>query len=399
VSNLRILVVHNRYQDVGGEDTAVSEETKLLKSHGHQVLTLEFDNSQISTVGISPRTMKLAIETVWSFSARRRLQECVRRFRPDITHFHNTFPLVSPAAYQVCQQERIAVVQSLHNYRIVCANGLQFRAGRHCEDCLGLKVPWPAIMHRCYRRSTAATAVTMAMLGFHNLRDTWRRDVDLYVAPSEYARETMVRGGLPGNRVTVKRHFIDDPGQGTEHGQHFLFVGGGLLYKGIDVLIRAWEVHDLSVPLRILGPKELPDDLVRRISHNQSIEYLGAVSRSRVLREMKSAFALIMPSLVNETLGLAAIEAFACATPVLAARVGALPEVVDDGRTGLLFAPDDTGHLAQSVRWLVAHPHNAADMGRRARAAYEARFSAKAGYRDLIAAYDHALEFRQRLGA
>jgi hypothetical protein len=196
---MRQLLVHNRYQQPGGEDAVFEAEAALLQRHGHDVEQWVEDNREIPTTP----TARLAAHTVWSSPAVRRLEAILHRTRPEVVHFHNTFPLISPAAYVTCRRQGVPVVQTLHNYRLICPNAMLFRDGHPCEECVGRVVPWPGVVHACYRGSRAQTAVAAAMLATHRVRGTWTRDVDVYVALTQFARGKFLRGGLPETRIVV----------------------------------------------------------------------------------------------------------------------------------------------------------------------------------------------------
>ena len=165
----RVAVIHNRYQQPGGEDGVFAGETDLLERQGHEVVRYVLDNQAIDGMG----RLALARATVWNGDAYAGLRRLFASYRPDVAHFHNTFPLVSPAGYYAARREGVAVVQTLHNFRLACPNALFFRDGHVCEDCSGKAVAWPGVLHACYRGSRAASGMTAAMLAVHRALGTW----------------------------------------------------------------------------------------------------------------------------------------------------------------------------------------------------------------------------------
>jgi hypothetical protein len=145
--------------------------------------------------------LQVASRTIWSQSAFRELRRLFRTHRPQIAHFHNTLPLISPAAYYAARAENVRVVQTLHNFRLLCANALLFRNGEPCEDCLGKAIPWPGVVHKCYRGSRAASAAIATMLTMHRVPGTWRKAVDVYIALTEFSRRKLIEGGCPRARL------------------------------------------------------------------------------------------------------------------------------------------------------------------------------------------------------
>jgi glycosyltransferase involved in cell wall biosynthesis len=388
---MRILIVHNRYQQPGGEDVVVSSEADLLESHGHTVAMETFDNSEIPESRSPLQSVKLAATTVWSTSAKRRIRRAIRRFCPDIVHFHNTFPLVSPAAYGVCQAERVPVVQTLHNYRLLCANAFLLRDAHVCTDCLGHIVTWPGIRHACYRDSRLMSGTISAMQLVHRLVANRRQQVDAYIALSESSRSWFVRGGFPSDAIFVKPNFVTpDPGPGAHQGGFVLFVGRLSLEKGLRTLLRAWQRLDVALPLRIVGDGPLASEVKDVVHRNPLVSWLGPRQRAEVIEIMGSAALLVFPSEWQETFGLAVIEAYARGTPVLASNLGAPLEVVRDGYSGLHFKAGDADDLARRVRYLFDRPELLTRFGRNARELYVEKYSAERNYRQLLAIYEAA---------
>ncbi len=387
---MRVLVVHNRYQEAGGEDAVVEAELHLLRRFGVPTEALIVDNDEIPPERSVVASARLAAATVWSPSGAARVRHAVRRFRPDVVHFHNTFPLISPAAYSACRDEGVAVVQTLHNYRLICPNALCYRDGRACEDCRGRTPPWPGVRHACYRGSRAQTAVVATMLTVHRLRRTWSRDVDRYVVLSAFARDRLCAGGLPGDRVVVKPNFVDpDPGPGGGGGG-ILFVGRLVGYKGVPTMLRAWQSGLTGARLRIVGDGPLTGDVERAAGCLPAITYLGRLARPETLAQMQASDALLFPSELYENFPLTIAEAFACGVPVIAARIGAAAELVAEGETGLLFAPGDAADLAAKVAWAAANPRRLREMGLAARRAFVARYTGDANYAMLMEVYAQA---------
>ncbi|MGH1571176.1 glycosyltransferase family 4 protein [Methylobacterium sp. P31] len=256
-------------------------------------------------------------------------------------HFHNTFPLISPAAYYAASEAGTTVVQTLDNYRLVCVNALLFREGRVCEDCLGKTVAWSGIKHGCYRSSRAASAIVASMQVFHRAKGTWRDRVDAYIALNDASRRKFIVGGLPNERIAVKPNFLHiDPGQGAGSGDYALFVGRLSKEKGLPCLLDAWSRLEGRFPLKIVGDGPLRSLVESHARADQSIEYLGPMSQEAVLQIVGEARLLIQPSECYETWPRVIVEAFAKGTPVLASNLGAMAEMVDHGRTGWLFSPE-----------------------------------------------------------
>jgi glycosyltransferase involved in cell wall biosynthesis len=379
-----VLVVHNHYQHPGGEDHVFAAETALLENRGHRVIRYAVHNDDIREMS----TPRLAKATLWNAAAYDAVRSVIRRERPDFAHFHNTFPLLSPAVYHAAKAEGVPVIQTLHNYRLLCSNAMLFRDGRPCNDCVQRKLAWPGVLHRCYRNSRAASLGVAAMLALHDAIHTWRDCVDLYLALTPFARDKFIEGGFPADRIFVKPNFVDpDPGAGTGQGDYALFVGRISEEKGIRTLLDAWALLGNAIPLRVIGDGPLAgwaEETSRRMSR---VEVLGWKPLEDVLTAMKDARFLIFPSVWYETFGLVVVQAFAAGLPVIASGHGAMTSLIQDGLTGLHFRPGDPADLARQVRWALDHPSELSTMRRQARDEYEARYSADRNYTALMEAY------------
>jgi len=386
---MKVLVAHNAYQHLGGEDTVFRNETALLRAAGHQVHEYQDDNRRIEGMNF----IRLGAGTIWSNSSRKRLRATIEEVRPDIAHFHNTFPLISPAAYYACHEAGIPVVQTLHNYRFLCPCALLYRDGRVCEDCLPKRLKWPGVLHRCYRNSRLATATVTTMLAVHHLLGTLQQKVACYIALSEFSRERFVAGGLPAAKIAVKPNFIfPDPGSRDGAGRFALYVGRLSREKGPGLLLRAWKTRNLSVPLRIVGGGPLRECLERQrdVLSLRNISFDGNLERRLVFDAIKSARFLVLPSECYENFPLAVAEAYACGVPVIASRLGAMAEIVHDGITGLLVEPGSAEDLAVKVEWAWAHPAAMEEMGRTARAEFDAKYTGERNYQILMQIYEQA---------
>jgi glycosyltransferase involved in cell wall biosynthesis len=336
--------------------------------------------------------------TLWNQAVYRELRALIRRERPQVAHFHNTFPLISPAAYYAARAEGVPVVQTLHNYRLLCPNALFFREGRVCEDCLGKTFPWPGVAHACYRGSRPASGTIAAMLSAHRTLGTWKGAVNLYIALTEFARRKFVEGGLPSEKIVVKPNFVHpDPGMGQGRGDYVLFVGRLSKEKGLDTLLAAQEQLGKEVQLKLVGDGPLAPR-VAEAARRQKLEWLGQLPKDQVLGLMKEARALIFPSLWYEGFPMVIAEAYAVGLPVIASDLGSMSSLIDHRRTGLRFRPGDPKDLAAQVRWAVAHPAELGLMRRAARAKFEAEYAAERNYQLLLEIYERATHNKQHVG-
>ncbi len=371
---MRILILHNYYQRPGGEDRVFESEAALLEAHGHAVIRYCLHNDTISKSG----PIRLSGRAIWSGTAYKEIRSICRNERPDVAHFHNTLPLISPSAYYAAKAEGVAVVQTLHNYRLGCPAATFFRDGRVCEECLGKRFAWPGIAHACYRDSRSASAVVATMIGVHHVLGTWTSMVDRYIVLTEFARAKFVELGIPHAKLVLKPNFVDpDPGVGTHAGGYALLVGRLDPGKGLETLLRAWSLLKSPPILKVIGSGPL-DHLLQPAP--PGVEWLGQQTKADVARLMRDAAVLIAPSECFETFGLTIIEAYSTGLPVIASDGGAASELVVERSTGLLFETRNPTALANCVEWAFAHPAEMKLMGSDARRAFVERYTASLNY-------------------
>ncbi|HXF63698.1 MAG TPA: glycosyltransferase family 4 protein [Caldilineaceae bacterium] len=391
---MRILVAHNFYQQPGGEDTTRTAEIALLRGYGHEVYEYIETNQRIEQM--SP--VSVAFQTIWSLPSYQRIRQTLAECKPDIVHFHNTFPLISPAGYHACRAVGVPVVQTIHNFRVTCLSATFTRDGRVCEDCLGKRIPWPGILHRCYHGSLTHSAVVAGYLVTHHTLRTWRQQVDAYIVLTEFAKAKLVQAGLPAHKLHIKPQCIfPDPGaRPAMAGDYALYVGRLSPEKGLPTLLRAWAQVPAEIPLKIVGDgplKQSLQELAQRLKL-RNVEFVGQVDRSVVLKLMKQARLLVFPSECYEGYPLTITEALACGLPVLASRLGAMATILRDGDTGLLFAPGDAEDLAAQVQWAWTHPDDLLRISQNGRAQYENENSPEKNYLILMDIYRAAGQAR-----
>lgn len=385
---MKVLLVHNFYQQPGGEDSVFKREGHLLEDAGHEVIRYTAHNNLIDGLGKT----QLLKATLWNSAIYRELRKLIHQERPNVVHFHNTFPLISPAAYHAATAENVAVVQTLHNYRLICPAAILFRNSEPCELCCNKTFPWPGIIHACYRESYAGSLTVGIMLGVHRLIHTWDLKVDAYIALTEFARKKFIEGGLPANTITVKPNFIHpDPGPGEGTGSFAIFVGRLTQEKGIETLLAAWRMIGTSLPLYIVGDGPLGQMVAEAAERSPGITWCGRLEQGEAYHLMGEAKFVVVPSIWYETFGLVVIEAFAKGTPVIASKLGALAELILHKKTGLHFKPGDHQDLVEKVDWVQNNPNEVLRMRQEARRQYEEKYTAKGNYESLMEIYHQAM--------
>ncbi len=389
---MKIVVVHNTYQQPGGEDIVFELERKMLEAAGHDVVAYRRSNHEIEQLSAAGRVFLLK-RMIWASDTHRDFSRLLERERPDVVHVHNTFVMISPSIYAACRTARVPVVQTLHNFRLFCAGAEFARDGHVCEECLEHGV-WRGVRYGCYRGSKTSTAAVAAMLSWHRARGTWDQSVSAYIALTEFSRAKFIEGGLPEDRVAVKPNFVDpDPGAGGPDRPGAIFVGRLSPTKGVKTLIAALGRLQGSVPFAIIGGgPERPgfEAEAERCGVPVSL-FQGQLPRSETIAAMQRARFLVFPSEWYENFPMTIAESFACATPVLCSRLGAMREIVTDGRTGLHFHPSDPEDLASKMQWAWEHPEQMREMGLNARREFELKYTAEKNYSQLSAIYENAI--------
>lgn len=392
-----VLVIHNRYLEPGGEDSVVAAEVHLLRSNGHRVLQYARHNREIARFS-TIRKAALPLTTTWSQESYLELRSLIRHERPAIAHCHNLLPLLSPAVYYACAAEGVPVVQTVHNYRLVCPGGNFFRNQSLCGECQGSLAK--AAARGCYRDSRQQTAAVALMLGAHRALGTWRDRVATYIAPSEFCRAVLRQHGLPANKIVVKPHFAADiVPQKHGVGEYAIFAGRLSEEKGVLHLLQVWR-ELRGIPLLVVGSGPLEEAARRLVRESGAchISFAGQLSHDETLRRIHQARFLVAPSRCYETFGLSVLEAMAYGVPAIVPRVGALRELVSDRRTGLLVDTNDTEQVSCAIRRAWSHPLETKEMGRAARHHCLEHYSPESNYRKLIAIYRAALDASPALG-
>jgi glycosyltransferase involved in cell wall biosynthesis len=388
--SLKIVAVHNRYQQRGGEDEVFEAEAQLLSNRGCTVRVITEPASDPK--GLRQK-IDVALNAIWSKRTYEQFREVLQEEKPDVVHVHNFFPGLSPSLYYACRDAEVPVVQTIHNYRLICPAATFYRDGHVCEECMD-HGPWRGVRYGCYRDSRLATSALALMIQTHRSRHTWTEMVDCYVALTEFARQKMIAGGLPKEKVTVKPNFVlKDPGRRTSRGEYALFVGRLADLKGIPTMLAAWQRLPEIVPLVVAGDGpfrlEMESEIARHgLTH---ILYRGRLSRQDTLEAMKNARFLVFPSEWYEGFPLTIVEAFACGLPVICSRLGSMQEIVADGLTGVHFNSGDADDLAAKIQWAWTHPDETDAMARAARREFETRYTAARNYQMLIEIYERVM--------
>jgi glycosyltransferase involved in cell wall biosynthesis len=383
---MRVLVAHNLYRSAtpSGENQLVRAEIALLRDHGVEVVEMLADSDDIA--GGLRGVLQAAPGPVYSRAGVRRFVRLLDETRPDVVHLHNVFPLISPWVARTARSREVPVVQTVHNYRHGCVNGLHLRDGQPCTDCLGTRLGLPAVQHGCYRGSRLQTVPMTVGQVVH--RGTWRDDVAGYFVLTPFMRDKLMVTGVPADRIHVRPTWVPDPGVAARPGRDVLYVGRLDEPKGIDRLLDAWSAGGAASgrTLTVVGDGPLRP-LVERAVAGGSVRWLGQLSPAGVAAAMEESAYVVVPSRVFEGYPLAVAEAFGRGRPVLTISGGSVGTVVDD-RTGWVVPPTVEA-MASALAGIS--DDDARSRGTLARASYEEHNTPERGLTSLLAGYRAAI--------
>lgn len=385
---MRVLQVHNRYRGPGGEDTVLANEARLLREHGHEVELLEVVNPAADPSGLQQK-LALARDITWSAEGASLMTSALKRVRPDLVHVHNTFTRLSPRVVRVATAQGLPVVQTLHNFRLVCANGLLLREGRPCELCVdGSR--WQGVRRGCYRGSALASAAVLASGALHLRLGTYAAPGVRLIALTNFARDLLLRAGVPARVLRVKPNFVYRAAVSAAREQRVVFVGRLAPEKGVDLLLQAWrQLRPPGWTLELLGDGELAG---AGSMSEPGIRFRGWCSPEEVARAVAGARFLVMASRWYETFGMVLIEAYAAGTPAVAPAHGAMGELVQEGVTGFRFEPGSVPALVHALQRATGCAETEwHEMSRQCLQAFESTYSPEANHRQLMAIYGEAL--------
>lgn len=390
---MKILQVHNAYQHAGGEEVVVDAEYKMLKHYGHEVEQWIVKNSNLDNASFLTK-VKIGLQSIWSSESYVQACDYLEEFQPDIVHVHNTIPQISPSVYAACHDLGIPVVHTLHNYKLICPGAYLYRDGKTCEDCIRKAIPYPSIIHSCYRDSRSQTALAVAGLTTNKALNTYQNHVDIYIALTRFARKKFIEAGLPVEKIAVKPNFVSSNIQvGAHQGKYALYVGKLVEYKGIETLLNAWHLLGEDIPLKIAGQGPLEILLKSNLPNN--VEYLGVLPRNEILELMQNASVLIVPSEWYEPFGMVIAEAFATGLAVIGSRLGGIPELVKEGLSGWLFDPQNPEDLANTVKQAWSDTNELRRRGNIARKQYEDYYSLEKNYQMITSIYKTAINWKK----
>lgn len=380
---MKVLVLHNKYKIPGGEDSVVVNESALLGRYGHLIEICYFNNDDIN--GFRQK-ISTGFNAVYSSSAKKEIHALINDFEPDIIHVHNTFPRISPSIFYLANEMNIPIVQTIHNYRLICPGALLLRNESVCEECINSKFAYKSIAHKCYRNSSIESTIVATVNFVHNAFGTWQNKISRFIVLSDFAKQKLKNSALQLSdaHFTVKPNFVEDKGFNHNRQNGFLFVGRLSTEKGLDVLLEAFS--QTSHPLSIIGGGPLEAKVIDYASKHANIEYLGFQSSDVVIAKMKHCKALVFPSIWYEGMPMSILEALSTGCPVIASKLGAMAELIEHEINGLHFEAGSASDLIKQLDLITD------DMSLNARQSYLEHYTPEANYKQLIDIYQKVID-------
>lgn len=382
---MRVLLIHNKYQQRGGEDAVFENETELLRQHGNEVETLLFDNNDINQLS----KIELISKLFYNKGSYKKLNTIIQKFKPEIIHVHNFFPLASPSIFFASSRNRIPTVVTFHNYRLICSNGILFRENKTCEKCINSTFSISGIVHKCYRNSRLQTASLTTMTALHKLIKTWNNKIDGYICLTEFSKNKLVNSSLKLDKckVYIKPNFsFEEKNKAQKRENFYLFVGRLSKEKGIKTLLELAKQSEIN--LKIAGTGEMQEEVLTNSQQFSNIEYLGQRNKEELKELYSKCRALIFPSTWYEGFPMTIVEALSNGTPVICSKIGGLPEIIDQGYNGLLFEPNNVNSLKSSI---LDFEKNKVDFYANAKKSYDDEYSSEKNYKMLMSIYSNVI--------
>jgi glycosyltransferase involved in cell wall biosynthesis len=388
---MKILIIHNKYLQKGGEDNVIESEYELLMQRGFDVRLHCVSNP----VGVLKSIFYYTLSP-FNFIQYYDVLKVLKRVKPDIVHLHNWHYKASPSIIWAVKRLQIPIVHTLHNYRLICPSATLFYEGKLYEKSIASTFPWDAVFKGVYNNSIALTFWLAFTIWFNRLIGTWKK-VDRYIVLTDFAKSLIERSScrLKLNQIAVKPNFVvSNDNELTKRKNHFLFVGRLTDDKGIKLLLTSFV--NSAFQIRIIGDGPLKSLVEETSSCNSNIVYLGYQSKKIIEKELSTCNALIFPSIWYEGMPLTIIESLSRGTPVIASKLGAMEEMIIHGYNGILYRHDSEQSLLGAITfWEKMEPEEKEEFRNNARSAYNRLYNPEKNVSDLISIYRSVIDEKE----
>lgn len=390
---MRILLLHNSYGRPSGEEVVIASLGKMLRQHGHEVLHCERSSAELEKMRCG--RVRAFFSGIWNPLARRDFAAFLRGAQPDVVHVHNVYPLLSPSVLGVCTAQGVPLVMTVHNFRLSCPNGLLLSHGENCHRCLGGK-EWWCVLRNCERSLAKSLGYAIRTLVARRMRSFYTH-VDQFVCLTEFQRQLLVREGLPESRSSV----IPNPtatssrlGYGTaSSGSYVAYVGRISPEKDVGTLLAA-AARLPGIPFRLAGGYDRMPELVSQAPRN--VCFVGHLDKAGLEEFYGNARLLVFATKCYEGFPTVLLEAMGYRLPIICSCIGGLPEIVDGGRTGLLYEPGNVAELTARIQELWGDPARCQELGRQGRRKLEQEYAPERLLERILEVYCAATERKSR---
>ena len=384
---MRICVVHNEYGKFSGEEAAVRVLCSLLKQHGHKVIPFVRSSAEIGELSFGKA--RAFFSGIYSFWSRTQAVRLLQESKPHVVHVHNVFPLLSPSVLAVCRQAGLPVVMTVHNYRLICPNGLFMTDGQICRKCAKGREYW-CVLYNCEK--SLLKSIGYALRNYvARYRRMFLNNVTLYACLTEFQRQQLVRAGFPAQRCLVVPNMADLPAiqPSRQSGQYVGYVGRISPEKGMQTLVESARACS-DIQFKAAGSYDRMAHLPGQAPRN--FEFCGHLNKDQLGRFYANSRYVVLCTICYEGFPSVLPEAMLSAKPVICSRIGGLAEIVDDNVNGLLFEPNNSKDLVEKIRFLWERPALCRRMGQAGRQKALREYSPEKYYERLMAVYEKALK-------
>lgn len=381
---MKVVQVHNSYKFYGGETVIFEVTCRILKKNGHKVSLLERSSKKLQVLSGKLRAFT---ESIYSIPARKELSFILESVKPDIIDLHNIYPFISPSVLVACRQFKVPVVMRCQNYKQICPISFHFRNGKICEKCTGGREYW-CILKNCRNNIFESVSYALRTSAARKWR-IFKNDVTYYIPPTEFVKNRLVEAGFSPNRISVVPNMVSlpDTGINVSPGEYVAYAGRISPEKGISTLLAAAKRSGL--PLKIAGDYSLMPETVKAAPFN--VRFVEELNRDQLAKFYQNARFSVVPSIWYEPFGLVIAEAMSCGLPVIASKIGGIPEIVEDGVTGFLVEPGDPEDLSSKMKLLWENPDLCRQMGQAGRKRAAIKYSEDAYYKNIMNVYRKAI--------
>jgi len=391
---MRILLIHNKYGKFSGEESVLEAQMMLLENQGNEVHIYSRRSEELN--GFWAKTNAF-FSGFYNYRSVSEIKQLISTFRPEIVHIHNLYPLISPAVLSTIHRFHIPIVMTVHNYRLVCPNGLFFYNGEICERCAGGN-EWNCIIKNC--EGSFPKSLGYSLRNFYaRKRRLFSSNICRFICLTDFQKEKLMKNGFTREKIFVLPNFLDakhKEDNPISSKSYIAFSGRVNGQKGFDLIIKAMNFleteYTLNKVLPILTAGQCDSVFISQFKIPESIKFLGTLPKEEMDNYYRNARFLVFTSRSYEGAPIVFLEAMKHHLPVIAPRLGAYPEIIEDGVNGLLFSPGDPVDLADKISSLSSNEDLCFRLGENGYRKLVEKYSPEIHYKQLISIYKQVIE-------